>query len=497
MEKWHLNNANAIKFNLLRPRTLFKSFSREASQPQSYLIPQMLWALPLDKKGVKPVSFILKRKFLSPHLIYYRIYQMKPTRTLWMKLFLLIGILILMSAGCGNDNDGSSNTLPINPTLTDIDGNEYNQVTIGTQVWIQENLKVTRYRDGSSISHITSDDEWEKTGKGAWCYYENDAGYAPEYGCLYNWYAASDSRNVCPLGWHVPTNDEWKTLLTFLGGWEHAGGKLKEAGTAHWAAPNTGATNESGFTGLPGGSRVNGGIFNNDIDLYGWWWSSTMPDNFAFALGLYYEVAWADHTELSPSWGLSIRCIQNVGHNPGTFTDPRDGKTYKTIELGTQTWMAQNLNYDTAGGSWVYDDKASNAVIYGRLYNWETACKVCPDGWRLPSHDDWDIMIDYFGGDETAGGPLKETGTDHWRSPNTGATNISGFIALPGGLHSDQSYPTSYYGLEIYGNFWTSTTSPYDDTEGIYKQLICESTQVWNMTDDKVYGYSVRCVKND
>jgi uncharacterized protein (TIGR02145 family) len=117
----------------------------------------------------------------------------------------------------------------------------------------------------------------------------------------------------------------------------------------------------------------------------------------------------------------------------GTFKDSRDGKTYKTVKIGTQTWMANNLAFKASSGCCAYDNNKNNVAIYGYLYNWETAKNVCPTGWHLPSDEEWTTLITNTGGVYTAGTKLKEAGIKHWAEPNTGATNQSGFTALPGG----------------------------------------------------------------
>ena len=158
-------------------------------------------------------------------------------------------------------------------------------VTIGNQIWKDKNLDVSTYRDGTVIPKVDDDATWSTLTTGAYCYYNNDSTtYAAIYGKLYNWYAVvgihdndanTPNKTLAPEGWHVPTDVEWTTLTDTLGGLSVAGGKMKEAGLAHWASPNTGATNESGFAGLPGGYRLNfGGAFYN-IGIDGRWWSST------------------------------------------------------------------------------------------------------------------------------------------------------------------------------------------------------------------------------
>jgi uncharacterized protein (TIGR02145 family) len=200
--------------------------------------------------------------------------------------------------------------------VTDIDGNVYQTVTIGTQVWMKENLKVTKYRNGDSIGTTypdTLDYFSESAPKYQWAYDGNDS-IATIYGRLYTWYAITDSRNVCPNGWHVPTVAEWTTLINFLGGASIAHGKLKETGTTHWQSPNSDATNESGFTGLPGGSHWPEINFDY-IRIGGHWWSATSANSYeAWRLMLNYQYMGAN-TVLSSAdkkIGWSVRCLRDT-----------------------------------------------------------------------------------------------------------------------------------------------------------------------------------------
>jgi uncharacterized protein (TIGR02145 family) len=161
-------------------------------------------------------------------------------------------------------------------TVKDIDGNVYKTITIGTQVWMAQNLKTTKYSNGDLIGTTTPDSldiSMEFEPKYQWAYEGNKPNVAI-YGRLYTWYVVNDNRKLCPTGWHVPSDEEWGTLVMYLGGPSIAGGKLKEKGTIHWKSPNNGATNESGFTALPGGYRGAGGTFAN-IGGGGAWWTST------------------------------------------------------------------------------------------------------------------------------------------------------------------------------------------------------------------------------
>jgi uncharacterized protein (TIGR02145 family) len=165
-------------------------------------------------------------------------------------------------------------------SISDIDGNIYKTIQIGTQTWMAENLKTSKYNNGTTIPLITDSNAWQILNTPAYCWYNNDAiAYKTPYGALYNWYSvdavSNGGKNVCPTGWHVPSNAEWNSLITYLGGESVAGGKLKETGTTHWLSPNTGATNESGFTALPNGSRSLPGTFSSSIGSTSALWSST------------------------------------------------------------------------------------------------------------------------------------------------------------------------------------------------------------------------------
>jgi len=195
-------------------------------------------------------------------------------------------------------------------TVTDIDGNVYNTVIIGTQVWMVENLKTTKYRNGDPIPNVTGDAAWVALNTGAYCWDNNDA--APNkiaYGALYNWYSVADSRNIAPTGWHVPTDAEWTTLTTFLGGESVAGGKLKETGTTHWQI-NTGATNSSGFTALPGGIRYLSFV---GVGYNGNWWSSTAngAGDYAWIRYLYNDSAYVMRGYFYKLDGYSVRCVRD------------------------------------------------------------------------------------------------------------------------------------------------------------------------------------------
>ncbi len=198
-------------------------------------------------------------------------------------------------------------------TITDFDGNVYKVVKIGSQEWMAENLKVTHFRTGEEIPHIDENLSWNSM-SAAYCYYENQPINLDVYGAIYNYYAVSDQRNICPEGWHIPTTDDWKLLVEFLDGKDNAGGKMKVAGTDYWLSENTGGDNSSGFTALPGGYRSPSGAFNNLGTLGAWWSSDTglsNPSENASYLFIYNNSPFAVIEELPKLYGLSVRCIKD------------------------------------------------------------------------------------------------------------------------------------------------------------------------------------------
>jgi len=219
------------------------------------------------------------------------------------EIFVLVLICIIM-ASCKKDNEKPA------VTITDIDGNNYNIVTIGTQIWMAENLKTSKYNDGASIPLVTGSSAWFNLTTPGYCWYDNDAAtYKNTYGALYNWYTV-DYGMLCPTGWHVPTDAEWTTLENYLGGSSVAGGKLKA--NTQWDSPNTGATNESGFTALPGGCRFGDGAFSNTGKI-GFWWSATREDieNFPVNRIMEYNFSNVFSEPNYESYGFSVRCIKD------------------------------------------------------------------------------------------------------------------------------------------------------------------------------------------
>ena len=236
---------------------------------------------------------------------------MKKSSILVIGSFAVILVCLMFAVDCSSNDNSTNTNPPVTVTVKDIDSNLYHTVTIGTQVWMVENLKTTRYRNGESIANVTDNTLWSTLTTGAYCNYENTANNAATYGCLYNWFAIKDSRNIAPTGWHVSTDADWSALLTYLGGSSSAGIKLKEKGTTHWTTPNTGATNSSGFTALPAGRRITAGDFS-DVKTYGYWWSSTENSaSNAWGRTMSYTNNTVSSYDRAKSYGLSVRCVKD------------------------------------------------------------------------------------------------------------------------------------------------------------------------------------------
>lgn len=508
----------------------------------------------------------------------------------------------------------------------DIDGNSYNTVKICDQLWLTKNLNVTHYNNGDPIPNVTDSVEWGELVTGAYCFYDNNNSFAVEYGALYNWYAVNDSRKLAPAGWHVANEAEWQILCDCLGGYNVAGGKLKEAGTTHWNSPNDGATNESGFTALPGGANegLYGGFEYMGDTAYFWSFYGMGTTAIEYALVQQFNVVLKMFT-YSKNFGFSVRCVfgetetvpnspilswpvngsaneffsptfqwsrplGTVSYNLQVATDPGfihlylvqnniiipngaitsyyvagladsttyywrvnasnsggagnwsdtwsfttmtrdsgsvtdyDGNVYKTIKIGDQWWMAENLrvkhyrngepvahvtadtvwNYLSTGAYCYYDNNGSYAADFGALYNWYAVNdnrKLAPAGWHVPSDDDWKQLELYLGMDPgevddegwrgyDEGGKLKQTGTSYWYSPNQGATNATRFSALPGGMKYVEIGFARIYS-EAY--FWTSTAPNH---LAFSRSLNYNDMVIDRLSSSKKYGYSVRCIKD-
>ena len=216
-------------------------------------------------------------------------------------------MFLMLSSSCSKSD---TNDPAQSGTVTDVDGNVYNTVKIGTQTWMVENLKVTKYNDGTSIPNVTDNTVWKNLTTPGYCWYNNDVVNKNIYGALYNWNAVNTGK-LCPLGWHVPSKAEWDKFNTM----NNADVQLKEIGTVHWKGPND-ATNETGFTALPGGERDLNGVFWS-LGESGYWWSTTelnpLGYNAIFSETLEYSLhgLGGSYPNKLEDWGYSVRCIMD------------------------------------------------------------------------------------------------------------------------------------------------------------------------------------------
>lgn len=331
-----------------------------------------------------------------------------------------------------------------------------------------------------------------------------------EYGYLYNWWAATDARGICSTGWHVPTRTEVNTLISYLGGSTVSGGKLKETGTIYWNSPNTGATNETSFNGRGSGERNSTGAFILFKVLFSMLTSTPLADR---CYGTRLEASTDDNTE-TLYFKYAGQCIRLLKDST-TLSDGQtgiyignDGKVYQTICIGTQEWLASNLTETKyANGDWIhgfdggtytpisnaawvaltteamcsYNDTVSNAYSTTKI--------TSSDDWAVPSDSDLQDLFDYLGGTSVAGGKLKEIGTIHWNSPNTGATNEALFNGRGSG---DRGNTAGYVNLKIYLQLWSSTEALEDINAAYVRFISYDNESVGRYYNTKVDGFSLR-----
>ncbi|MDC1050965.1 FISUMP domain-containing protein, partial [Candidatus Marinimicrobia bacterium] len=291
---------------------------------------------------------------------------------------------------CGEECGDNSSC----PTVTDIDGNVYSTIQIGNQNWMGENLKVTKYNNGDEIPTDFSGNEWSALTSSGYAVYDENI-----YGNLYNWWVTNDERDVCPVGYMVPSNQDFQELGEYLGGNDVAGGKMKEEGFEHWASPNTGATNESGYTALPGGFRTVGGGSYLSVGTYGFIWSSTESnDNDGVSRRLDSDREDLQESINSKQDGFSIRCIQSTpgctdevainysseaDYDDGNCEYPDNGDYSLSFDGPGQSVIPSNLNIDGwtegtietlvkfnsndwgADGTWILNKSSDSADNFG------------------------------------------------------------------------------------------------------------------------------------
>lgn len=408
--------------------------------------------------------------------------------------------------------------------VTDISGNKYKTVVIGNQNWMAENLNVEHYRNGDPIPEAKTAKDWEIYGlyeKGCWCYFFNDPEYGKKYGKLYNWYAVNDLRGLAPEGWHVPSDSEWTQLTNFLGGEKIAANKLKAV--LFYGKPYKEVTNESGFSALPGGFRFHFGDFLLP-DVSCEFWTSSNRSETAWYRSIQQTVFRSSEVR---GRGMSVRCIndnleiqslenENLKKSdkiknefPFTVFDT-DGNKYNTISVWGQEWMTKNLfvehyrNGDiipqvqdskewanlTTGAWCYYMNKKENGIEYGKLYNWYAVNdprELAPEGWHIPSDQEWSDLFNNLGGHFIAGEKMKSK--NGWY--DKGGTNSSGFTAVPGGYRDESGNCKSYYTC---GFFWSSSYTTF--TQASIYLLYFGSKDVYKDTYNMNCGLSIRCIKD-
>lgn len=345
----------------------------------------------------------------------------------------------------------------------------YRTVEIGNRTWMAENMA------------------WQKAN--SFCY-GGDTHNCEIYGRLYVW---EDTKNLCPEGWSLPSKEEWEQLVSSVGGANQAGKALKT--TSGWKKNGNG-TDLYGFSALPAGYWSNywgeGGERYFGLEGAAHFWSATATEsgsNSAYGLKLENSADSASMSKYNVTgdyyYALSVRCILDENY----FVDNRDGKTYRMVKIGDQTWMAQNLNYAGGNNSWCYEDDSKNCDKYGRLYDWNTAKSVCPEGWHLPTIGAIDSLINHAGEyhpDNDVEKGLKSA--EGWNSPEENGDDYWHFSVIPGGGWDSKF---EYQGEGSAAYFWSNTE---------------EKSQVWiwsigyaaelKWKDNKDSRLSVRCQKN-
>ena len=394
--------------------------------------------------------------------------------------------------------------------VSDIEGNKYKTLVIGKQEWMVENLRTTRFNDGTSIPAITDKTEWVRVTSPACCWYDDDIANKATYGGLYNWQAVSTGK-LCPEGWRVPTDGEWTAMIAYLGGNDAA---FKES-------------DKAGFAAIPGGYRYgyywgSGIYYEKGVNGY-WWTSSACTDTHVWSRTISHESSKVYRSYFEKNNGFSVRCIKS--NTPQATVTDVDGNVYHTITIADQVWMLENLkttryndgtpitnvtdvtewrNVDKPAYCW-YNNDISNKEPYGALYNWHVnsnAKSLCPDGWRVATDGDWKTLELFLGMtpeqiEETGlrgndeGAKLKEAGTGRWKSPNVGATNEAGLTIIPSGRRDSSG---KFYDMGTGSTIWTSSETSMSCA--YYRHFATNVTTIGrNPEGDKKFGLAIRCIR--
>lgn len=343
---------------------------------------------------------------------------------------------------------------------------EYPIVYIGNQIWMAKNMNYET--------------------KGSFCY-EDKPENCEKYGRLYKWEDAA--LNACPVGWHLPSAAEYRTLFATIGGKTDAGLKLKSVDG--WKDPKDGTSgngkNSYGFAALPAGYRIAEGEEYVHLGEETCFWSSTGAYSLtAHRMILQNYSNDGDLFDVSRNFACSVRCLRGES----LMEDSRDGIFYDIIKIGNQTWMAENLNYETKD-SHCYKNKSTNCKMYGRFYAWDAAQKACPVGWHLPSKKDFEILIKTVGGEDNAGKMLKSTYGWH---ENHDGTDDFGFNALPTGGYFGNEDGWAFLGSGA--SFWSSTENEDFSGSSFYLSLYYLYDKANINSIGKDLWLSVRCLKD-
>jgi len=438
---------------------------------------------------------------------------------------LLSAALLVVGSGCLKNAERTA-VFGASGTFTDKrDGKKYKTVKIGGKRWMAENLNYETYD--------------------SWCY-DNDDSNCERYGRLYDWYMAM---TVCPAGWHLSTDQELNALMTATGGDSTDDTRLRSKDG--WDKPTENCNggecpkwvpgkDEFGYSALPGGYRTPDGDFEN-AGYYGYWWLAPHGDcDVRLQPIKYYKGKIVERRKYSSNDSYSVRCVQNDGDGGGSkcnpsdvpcptdyalerrkelgenveklseyFTDSRDDKTYRTVKIGGMTWMAENLNYAAkSGNSWCFSNNDCNCGVFGRLYDGETAKTICPNGWHLPSRDEWDSLARAVGVSvRRINGNESETGDPDWsasvdvlRSETGWDTrfpvrwkDVYGFSATPNGNRESNGDFSALYG-DGRAQWWTATK--YDADKYVLMSIGYYGVYMDEYAANKRDGWPVRCVAN-
>lgn len=407
------------------------------------------------------------------------------------KYVLALSAMLCGLVGCSSDKENVVAHYVKSPEIKDgklidyRDDNEYGVALIGNLYWMTENL---RYADSTSTPNLKGN---------SWCY-ENDSKECEKHGRLYSWNAALD---ICPEGWHIPSSQEWKALLSYVdanNGDEGVGTSLKSV--EGWDKSDSAATptNRFGFNATASGRRNNDGSTFMSTGDQGFYWASNEKDEgTAYGWNLRHNIDLLQEGYFYKDHGLSVRCvapmnysdvsgsldssyIDKIPHGYGALE--YQGASYRTVKIAGLEWMADNMNYDVKG-SHCYNDDSENCKEYGRLYTYESAKNVCPEGWHLPTVADYTALINYA---KTSVNLRTRSG---WTGKNSAGLNFWGFDAKPAGGKENNDY----FDLKISAYYWMDAGSSVSDPSVMWINNYQDTPSI--VSRNVNIEFSVRCVK--